>query len=418
MSSPAALVPLPGAVARPVGGTVRTDPEDFLVEELPLYPASGSGEHLMLLLEKRDWTTAAVVARLASFLRVDRREIGVAGWKDRHAVTRQWITVPARAEEGIGSFELNGVRILESTLHRNKLRLGHLAGNRFRLRVRDPDPEAGLTSAGLFSRLAREGLPNVFGEQRFGTLRNNHVLGAALVRGDATAFLAEASRPSPGLESPRMTEVRELFAARRWKEARELVPRDMAVEAHLAGALVATGDVEHAVRSLPKRWKGFLLSAWQSAAFNAVLSARSDSLGILLAGEIAWKHQGGACFAVEDPAGEAPRAAAFEISPTGPLPGRKLLRPTLEAGAIEERALLESGCPEEGASDHLGAARALPGARRPLRVPVGEPASRTLEGGDLELAFTLPPGSFATVILGLLGAGGGAGGAGAGSSDD
>ncbi|WP_157463536.1 tRNA pseudouridine(13) synthase TruD, partial [Deinococcus pimensis] len=118
------------------GGTLRATPEDFVVDEVPAYPLSGEGEHLFVRVEKRGHTTAHVVRELARQLGFDERKVGVAGLKDRHAVTTQWLSLPPRAEGRLGEFELEGVRVLDVTRHGNKLGMGHLRGNRFRVRVR------------------------------------------------------------------------------------------------------------------------------------------------------------------------------------------------------------------------------------------------------------------------------------------
>ena len=135
----------------------------------------------------------------------------------------------------------------------------------------------------------------------------------------------------------------------------------------------------------------------QSATFNRVVQARLPQLGQLLTGDLAYKHVNGAVFRVEDALAEQPRADRFEISPTGPLIGRKMTAPTDQAGAIESQAYAEAGStPQDLGAD--GAER-LDGARRPLRV---QPSDATVTQGTdphgpfIELRFTLPPGSFAT----------------------
>jgi tRNA pseudouridine13 synthase len=149
-------------------------PEDFFVEELPAYPFEGAGEHLCLLVEKRGLTTDALVRAVARACRAKVGEIGVAGRKDRHAVTRQWLTVRGAGDAEVPAIEAElgpAARVLEVARHRTKLRLGHLAGNRFVLRLYgDAQASSGARAAleASLARVARDGLRNRFDTQRFG----------------------------------------------------------------------------------------------------------------------------------------------------------------------------------------------------------------------------------------------------------
>ncbi len=306
-------------------------PEHFRVEEIPLYSASGEGEHLFLFLEKRDLTTRELLRRLAESLGLDERELGHAGLKDRHAVTRQWISLPRRAAEGnLEKLGDENWRLLEARAHGNKLKPGHLAGNRFELFLAG-EAEAAFMEARL-AELRAGGLPNYFGHQRFGAGGDNHLQGRRILEG--------SRKPKGGRAK-------------------------------------------------------LMANAWQSYLFNRVLAARIDALDGLLPGDLAWIHGKGAVFRVEDPAAEAGRASALEISASGPLPGRKMSRPEGQAGELELGLLEEAGWTED--QD-----RFLSGARRPLRVPV-ESLSAVEEKGGWRLSFALPPGSYATVLLRELG---------------
>src|SRR5437879_10695412 len=124
------------------GGRIKGEPEDFEVEEIPAYPPSGQGEYLYLWIEKRGMGAEYFVRQLARRLDLPVGEVGAAGLKDRHAVTRQMVSVPARAEERLPRLDGDGIRVLRVSRHGNKLRAGHLHGNRFRVLVRDGDPAA------------------------------------------------------------------------------------------------------------------------------------------------------------------------------------------------------------------------------------------------------------------------------------
>jgi tRNA pseudouridine13 synthase len=146
---------------------IKAAPEDFIVEELPLYECSGAGEHAYLLIEKRQLSTGGLIERLVHSLGIHRRDIGYAGRKDTEGITRQWVSVPARSlsDKELGD---DRYRIVRRALHGNKLRLGHLRGNRFCLRL---CRVAGIDAGDLASRLSRraeEGFWNIFGVQRFG----------------------------------------------------------------------------------------------------------------------------------------------------------------------------------------------------------------------------------------------------------
>ena len=161
----------PGSVQCPLltsgltglGGRLTSDPEDFLVDEVPAYPASGHGDHFLVKVRKTGLTTQEGVSLLARASGCSPRDIGFAGRKDKCAVTTQWLSTPvspkAPAHE---SFE-----ILEVHQHNHKLKIGHLRANRFRIRLVDLADDANASLPGLLKRLAN-GFPNYYGDQRFG----------------------------------------------------------------------------------------------------------------------------------------------------------------------------------------------------------------------------------------------------------
>lgn len=166
---------------------IRTKEADFEVEEIPAYQPGGSGEHLFLWIEKRGVAAAELIARLARILQIQSSEIGVAGQKDRHAVTRQFVSVPRRCEPRLSGLDSSEIRILNATPHSNKLRTGHLHGNRFRILLRSPGApwsDADATSAALRLRqLCDSGFPSYFGPQRFGRDGASLDDGLALLKG-------------------------------------------------------------------------------------------------------------------------------------------------------------------------------------------------------------------------------------------
>jgi len=314
---------------------VRSRPEDFEVEEVPLYAPSGSGGHTFLWVEKRLRNSDEVARLLARAAGVAAREVGFAGRKDRVAVTRQWFSVPGFAPERALALDLPAVRVLDAVRHGHKLRTGQLRGNRFRLVVRDVEPEGAARAEEALRRVAREGLPNRFGPQRFGHGGANVELGRQALSGGP-------------------------------------VPRDRA-----------------ALR--------FAVSALQAAVFNEALRQRPLPLAEVEPGEVAMVHATGGSFRVEDGARESRRARLGEISATGPIFGSRVLAPTGPAAKRERAALRALGLDPDASPPRLPGLR-LRGARRAFRVFPSE-VSAEREGDALVLSFALPAGSYASVVL-------------------
>ncbi len=330
--------------------TFRPSTETFVVEELPAYLPSGAGEHTYLWIEKRGVTTLDAVARIGDLLGVDAREIGYAGMKDRNAVTRQWISLQRVEPERALCLDTADIKVLAASRHGNKLRLGHSNGNRFELIVTVADEVEARALGERLAALAAAGVPNRFGDQRFGAAGDNASVGLAILRG----------------------------------------------ERH---------ERNHRVRKL-------LLSAAQSAVFNRALDLRAARGGLraVLTGDVLQKVATGGLFITEDVAVDQARVDAGELVPTGPMPGgrEKEPPPGTAARALEDEALAATGATRE---DFDRAGRDLPGARRPLLValtlgdpPVQlEPGRAGPEEVALRLRFSLPAGSYATVVVEALG---------------
>mgnify|MGYP001193049713 CR=1 FL=1 len=327
---PYATPELPGVAA-----AIKVQPEDFRVDEIPLYPPSGEGEHLFVHVEKIGRDTLHVARDLARALGVSPREVGIAGQKDRHAVTTQWMSFPGVSPEAAEGLAGEGFRVLTAVRHGNKLRTGHLRGNRFRILLR------GASDAEAVARTARaleeRGLPNYFGAQRFGRSGENAALGRELLRGTPSG-----------------------------KGVRD------------------------------RRLQKLLLSALQSEIFNGVLARRLEegTWDRPQAGDVLQRLETGGLFVCEDPEVDGPRVASFECSVTGPLPGPKMRpRPRGEPAALEEAVLREAGLEAED----FARRRETPGARRPFRLPVRIEVEEDPEG--VALSFELPSGAYATSVL-------------------
>jgi tRNA pseudouridine13 synthase len=386
-----------------IGGKIKQRDEDFFVEELPLYEPGGQGEHVYCEIEKKGMSTFDAVHRLAEALGVAQREIGYAGMKDARAITRQVVSIWGTSEEavmGLGD-RIPGLAIRWARRHANKIRLGHLAGNRFAIKIREAQPTDVIKASQIITQIERRGMPNYFGEQRFGRRGNNDQLGAALIRGDNVGVLKLLlGSPDRAIDDPQTFQARELFDQHKNEESMKHWPRRSGMERRVLARLMKTHKPASAVRAIDEKLRRLWVSALQSRLFNEVVARRIDSLDRVMLGDLAYKHENGACFRVEDAAAEQPRCDAFEISPTGPLLGYRMTLPGGEPLEIENAVFAAAGL-TAGEFKVAGRER-VKGARRPLRV---KPQDVMLEGGADEhgpyvaLAFTLSAGSFATVLL-------------------
>jgi tRNA pseudouridine13 synthase len=379
-----------------IGGRIKEQVEDFVVEELPLYAPSGEGEHTFFEIRKSGLSTFQAVAAIARALDVPARQIGYAGLKDAQAITCQILSVQGVPPQTVEALDLPGIRIRWAERHGNRLKIGHLRGNRFTIRVRGVEASALPLSQAVLEVLERRGVPNGFGPQRFGQRGDSGLLGKDIVQRDVAGFMARFLGQPHASESERVQEARSRFDAGDWQGALGFLPSSMADERRALQALMGSrGDVQKAYASVPKRLKVFLVSAYQSELFNRVLSARLQTLDRVFAGDLAMKHPSRSVFYVQDPAVEQPRAVRFEISPTGPLFGYKMIQPSGPQGVLEA-AVLAAETLEPG-DFRAGGGIKVRGERRALRFPVHEPELWYDEG--VMLRFSLPRGCYATTLL-------------------
>jgi len=338
---------LPMAHGMPVlRAVMRQVPEDFEVEELDAFAPSGSGEHLLLTVQKRGMNTVFAAKRIAQWADVPESAVGYAGLKDRHALARQRFSVhlPGRDAPAPETLAFDdratgeALRVLHAARHARKLPRGALAGNRFRLTLREVHGDHGAVDTRLRAIAAR-GLPNYFGEQRFGHGGGN------------------------------VSRALSMFAGRR---------------------------VRREERTL-------LLSAARSELFNRVLAhrVRDGSWNRGLEGEV-WILDGSRSVFGPEPWSEAlaARLAAFDIHPSAPLWGAGEPRSRGEALAAETAAL--DGDDAQRLRRGLESA-GLKQERRATRLRPGGLAWDWLDDGTLELGFELPPGAYATSVLAELG---------------
>jgi tRNA pseudouridine13 synthase len=316
-------------------------PETFTVEEIPAYAPTGEGAHLFVWIEKRGLTTFDAIARLGRALGVAPRDVGYAGLKDRHALTRQWLSLPGVEPARALAVADIDLKVLAAAPHPHKLRLGHLRGNRFEVTLTGSATDAERAALDArFAALATGGVPNRFGAQRFGAAGDNAAAGLALLRGER--------------------------------------------------------------RERDKRRRRLLLSALQSAVFNRALELRAASgpLAQVRLGDVLQKTDSGGLFVSADPSVDQPRVDRGEVIPTGPLPGGREIEPPPEtpARALDDQAIADVGATRD---DFGRAGRELPGARRAVLLRPWDAALELPSTPDrpVQLRFSLPAGAYATVFV-------------------
>jgi len=384
-----------------IPGIFKERPEDFWVEEIPAYDPCGTGEHVYLKFEKTRLTTRQAVDQVARALKVPPLDCGIAGLKDSQAVTVQTMSVKGIEESAAESLAIPGVKVLSVSRHTNKLRLGHLRANCFEIKLREVPRERFADVQAVLATLKKEGVPNFFGPQRFGMRQDTGQVGKAMVLRDFDqAVRLIAGRPEAS-DPELIRQARTLFEAGRFMESSRLWTGGFRQCSQLCRAMERTGgNAEKALFSLETSWLWFFITAFQSELFNHVLARRLNTLSRIWPGDLACKHANGAVFLVEDAAAEQPRADAFEISPSGPLYGFKMIAPAGQQAAIETEVLEASGVKSE--DFFRPGILKCQGARRPLRFPLEDCGA--LQGVDtagdyLEISFRLPPGAYATAVL-------------------
>lgn len=316
-------------------GQIKQHPEDFIVEEIASFEPSGSGEHQFIWLEKEGQNTEFVAKQLARFANVKPRDIGYAGLKDRHALTRQWFSVwlpGANNQPDWSQCVIPGVAFLQITRHARKLKTGVLSGNRFQLTLRDWQGDKAETEARLLA-LKQHGMANYFGEQRFGHEGQNIDKALQMFNGAKTS----------------------------------------------------------------KTERSLYLSAVRAFLFNQILARRvlEQTWNQALAGDCLGFSDSHSWFHIEQPDETIQqRVAKHEVHPTGLLFGKCLrvysgAAAELEADVLAHYPELTQGLLDSG----------LEADRRVLRVSIADLAWEFIEPSVLQLSFSLPPGSFATALL-------------------
>jgi tRNA pseudouridine13 synthase len=381
------------------GGVLKRKPEDFVVEEIPLYEPNDEGDHTFFWVEKHGISTPEAVRRLGRELGVPGTKIGYAGLKDARAVTRQVMSLEHVPPKQIMSLDVRNIKIHWARRHTNKIRVGHLKGNRFRIRARNLGPDALEIARTILPILERRGAPNYFGRQRFGTKGDSHVVGRLILEGRRKEALDQIlGVPTPHERDPVVRRARGLYHEGRWQDALKAFPHTFLMERRALGTLERTkGNHEAAFWTISRRFLRLYVSAYQSLLYNRLLERRLDELDRMREGDLAFLHDRGAVFLVEDAEREQPRCDAFEISPTAPLFGTRMPRTSGRTGREEEVVLEEEGIELEQFAISTGLV--CRGERRAARIPLRDLAVEEVENDDLLFTFTLPRGCYATVVL-------------------
>ncbi|MFO0935275.1 MAG: tRNA pseudouridine(13) synthase TruD [Gemmataceae bacterium] len=336
MSRPDLTTPLFTPDFPGLGGRIKVRLEDFEVEEIPSYEPCGIGDHLYLWIEKKGVGSEHFTQAIARKVGVPVGTVGMAGLKDRQAVSRQWVSVPKEAEPNLGKLDGDGMAVLKVSRHGNKLKPGHLKGNRFRILIREANRQHAESAEKTIAKIRAEGLPNYYGPQRFG-------------RGGETAEI---------------------------------------------GFRVLNGQQRQRLR--PFLFK-FALSAAQSVLFNRVLAQRQldGLLRTVLPGDVMMKLPFGGIFVADDVTVEQARFDARETVHAGPMFGSRTFATKGIAAEREAKILADSGLSPKAFS-HFG--KLASGTRRHNLIYLDDLTSEW-EPDGLRLTFSLPAGSYATVLL-------------------
>jgi tRNA pseudouridine13 synthase len=346
----------------PIEAYFMPTPKDFVVTEIPLYEFSGEGEHLIIQFRKKNLTTWEALEILSNTLGCKVRDIGYAGLKDKNAMTIQYISLHKKFEARLNDFNHPSIKILSTTYHNNKIRTGHLKGNKFFIRLKRINKTNNRKIGSVLQQIANQGIPNYFGHQRFGIDGKNHLKAIEILNGN--------------------------------------------------------------LKIRNKKEKEFILNAYQSHLFNDWLSLRvqnsrlinefepkeiSSMIGIeakelksikaqphffkIFDGELMHHYPYGKLFELEDIDNEATRFHERDIVPTGLLGGKKVKRASGLAQSFEEKFDISTIHGEKVNS-------LLNGTRRYAWIyPDNIDSVYKDKDNHLELNFALPKGSYATVFI-------------------
>jgi tRNA pseudouridine13 synthase len=330
---------------------------DFTVEEIPLYEFTGEGEHLILKVRKKDLTTWEMLDIISNHLGIRRRDIGYAGLKDKNAMTIQYISLIAKDSSKVDNFSHDKIKILETTRHNNKIRVGHLKGNRFHIRLKKVLGIQKDKIDSVFKWIKKNGIPNYFGNQRFGTDGNNWVDGKKLI--DGTLKIRDRKTKEFLIGSYQS------YLYNNWLSKRIEI------------SLLLEKFTEKETESVLGLEDGTLDGTKSQEQFFK-----------LLKGDLMMHYPYGRVFYAEDLEEESNRFILKDISPTGLLAGEKVKRASDMAWSIEK---------------DFDAITKQNGTRRYSWIFPSHIEKKYIEEkAHYEISFVLPKGSYATTLLDVL----------------
>ncbi len=337
----------------PVNFHFNKNSDNFVVEEIPLYPFAHTGEWLMLKIRKKDLTTPEMIKRISQKTGISQREIGYAGLKDKDGMTIQWISVPRKHREKINAFEDRQIKILEQDLHRNKLKIGHLKGNRFFVRLKKVLPVDAKKIDNVLKEIKKYGMPNFFGYQRFGKFGDNFEQAKELINGEK--FIKNRRLEKLLISSYQSKLFNDWLRERiNLSNIFDLSEKELKMAGYSAEIIKFVKNQKHPFKLLP--------------------------------GDVMSHYPFGRLFYLEED--ESERFLKKDIVPTGLMPGKKAMRARDYAGEIEEKY------------DELIPAN---GDRRAAWIfPEIEEKKYLKDFAQYEISFILPKGSYATVLLDIL----------------
>lgn len=387
-----------------IGGRLKTEPEDFAVDEIPLPAGRDEGPYLICRLEKRNWELQRAVKQIAKKLGISHRRIAWAGTKDKNAVTTQEISIYRIPDDAAKDLRIRDITLTPLRHSQKSLSLGALAGNRFRIRIRDCSGEHLEDSVRAVSDIVAVSIPNYYGLQRFGVTRPiTHLVGRKILKGDYEgAVLAYIGKDYPAEPDETRSARREFSECRDARQALSDLPVQMTYERAMLHHLVTSpDDYAGALRILPPKLLSIFISAWQSYLFNQVISMRlGDGIALTepLEGDRLLFADG-----KEDIVSARNRHAAVRQVMRGRcriaafIPGAQPYTPTGQMDEYMQHLLADCGL--DAAAFKRGGdfvKTRFNGVLRPVSLSTEVIAE--IEDGTLGLEFTLPPGHYATTV--------------------
>ncbi|QCD52433.1 tRNA pseudouridine(13) synthase TruD [Campylobacter sp. RM16192] len=364
MQNTTTFKPLYALTHTPINAYFSKNSDDFVVREVPLYEFSGDGEHLIIQIQKKDMTTQEALKALSDFSGVKIKEFGYAGLKDKQGMTTQFISMPRKFEQNLANFSHEKMKILSTAAHNNKLRIGHLKGNSFFIRLKKVLPSEATKLEQAISSIDKIGYANYFGYQRFGKFGDNAASGLELLK--------EGTVNGKKLKNPKMSEFlisayqSDLF--NRWLSKRVEISRFASEFSLKELAEIYKFANEKELKELKNQKQFFKL----------------------IRGEVLGHYPFGKCFNCEDLDAEVARFNARDITSCGLIAGSRAYKSEGLAKVIEDEILGEASKFEAKMS----------GSRRFAWSYLEDVSfSYNAEKAHFGINFTLQKGSYATVVL-------------------